>query len=134
MNAGKIVLGLLLLGFAFGQIARIDLGNNVAITLMDVAVGIVVGGWLAWKIKTKTLIHTRKSSLIKPISFFVSICFVSLMLNPLHLSFEELYHSAMYLVRWVVYSGVYFVIRDLSPGNKGFLKNGLIVAGALQIS
>ncbi|PJE67726.1 hypothetical protein COU95_00825 [Candidatus Shapirobacteria bacterium CG10_big_fil_rev_8_21_14_0_10_40_9] len=135
----KIILWLFyayLILFPLGQLLRIPPQSTelveVHFFLTDVAVASIVVLWLGWKWfkKSKFLVPP----LSKPIFLFVVCCLLSLLVNTSLLSGREEFIAGLYLVRWVVYAGLYFVIYDLTRkiGNwKLEIGNLLIYSGVV---
>ena len=79
--------------------------------LTDVVLAFMVTLWLGRKlIKREKIIPPP---LTKPILLFATCCLLSLLYNSSLLSGREAGVASLYLVRWVVYAGLYFVVYDL---------------------
>ena len=119
-----------IIGFSLGQIARIQLPNNTAITLLDIAVFFLVSSWLITKLFKRESI---KSTLLRPIGIFILACLGSLAINSLVLDANELFIAFLYLLRWVFYAGVYFVICDQDQNVREKIPVYLISGGCAQL-
>ncbi len=124
----KIILWLFyayLILFPLGQLLRIPPQSTklseVHFFLTDVAAACMVVLWLGWKWfkKSKFLVPP----LTKPILLFATCCLLSLLVNTSLLSGREELIAGLYLVRWVVYAGLYFVIYDLIHNPKIKISN-----------
>lgn len=137
----KIITSLLfiyLVLFPFGQLNRLPLrlsqAPEVRFYLTDIVLFFLLLSWGLWrffKIKRKY----QPPPLAKPIFLFSFVAAVSLVVNIPLLTGREVIVAWLYLVRWLVYSGLYFVIFDLKNQFK-YLKwsnmvNYLIVLGAM---
>lgn len=113
----KIIFTLTILLFPLGEFARLEFGNGIAVTLNDILVGITVIFWMIWKVCLTLL---KETPLLKPIILFIAIGVLSLFVNIKNLDALEFLTSFLYLLRWVLYAGIYFVVRsfDLSFKNK----------------
>lgn len=116
---------ILLFTFSLGEIARIQLSNGIAIKALDVAVLFVA----------LLVLHSRKKlarpRLAKPILIFSSIAAFSLLINFSNLKTNEFTISLLYLVRWIVYAGVYFAVLNLDTNFKKKIPNFLLTAGGV---
>lgn len=130
---------LLVIFFPLGEVARFSL-NEVAVTLTDIGVGLVSILWIMFNIFRKSRAagfrfagKKVKAKLFLPISIFVGVAILSLIVNLRNLTAYESLVSSLYIVRWVAYSLIYFVILDF---DKDFLKKVplfLLFAGALIV-
>ncbi len=116
INLVVILLFSYLFVFPFGQLARLPLIVNgfpeVHFYLTDIFVFFLVFSWLTEKwFKKKRFVLPP---LGKPIFLFSLLAFFSLLVNSPLLSNGEVAVAGLYLVRWLFYSGLYFVSYDLS--------------------
>ncbi|MBI2430723.1 MAG: O-antigen ligase family protein [Candidatus Levybacteria bacterium] len=125
----KIFFLFLLFLFPFGEIARFDLGNNIAVRVLDVAIGLVLVAWLLDKEKKKRF----QKKLVNPILFFTGALFVSLFLNMKNYQGSEIIISSLYFLRWIVYAGLYFVVADFDIKFKSKIRELLVVIGAMVV-
>ena len=111
--------------FPFGQLARIPSGifnlpPEVNFYLTDLVLALLLSTWLVWR-----LILGRKSykapPLAKPVALFALLATFSLTVNAGRLTDGEVFVAGLYLIRWVVYAGLYFVISDLKWRGRCFL-------------
>jgi len=114
----KIIIGLLfvfLVLFPFGQLTRLPLFSQfpeVHLYLMDIILFLLLFCWGVWRfLLLKKKYHLPP--LAKPIFLFSLIAAISLMVNNPLLSSGEVVVAGLYLARWLVYAGIYFVIFDL---------------------
>lgn len=121
---GKLVLGLLTIALPLGEIVRVT-SNEIAITLMDLGVGLVVLYWLFIK-------KNFSAWLSKPIFIFIGILLFSLIVNANRLSSEEILISFLYLLRWIFYALLYFVVLSLSSV-KPRIERGMIIGGTILV-
>jgi len=117
---------ILIVLFPLGELARIDLQNNIAV------IGVDVGVLLIAALGVVTLIVKRKkisAKLQKTIGIFLLICFCSLVVNIPRLSIFEFFVSILYLVRFACYVGVYFIIIELTPFIRKKIIDYLTISG-----
>lgn len=105
--------------------------------LLDLVVAGLGGFWFIWKLVRKSKFVLPP--LAKPIFIFLIFAFLSLMINTPLLSGREVVVAGLYLARWIVYAGLYFVISDLvrQPGKqrtktKNLITRLLIGAGSVS--
>ena len=117
--------------FPLGELIRINLGNGFVVKPLDITVGILVFLWLGIKIiKKQRIVQTN---ILLPIALFAASGLFSLIASNLHLSLSEFFISFSYLLRWVVYSGIFFVVNDFDKEFKNKISNLLIIIGSLIV-
>lgn len=114
---------ILLFIFPIAEVGRIQIGS-VAITLNDIGIIITFLIWFLFNFKK---IKSSKALLKKPIIIFTSIGFVSLLLNTYRLDINFFSISLLYLIRWLLYSSIYFIILGFDKKFIEKLKYFLIV-------
>lgn len=115
----KYLIVLLFLVFSFGQLDRISIrGNEVVLHINDLAVLVFL------------LFALRKIScpLIKPLLFFLFAIILSLLLNFKHFKPFELLVASLYPIRFFLYAGLYFAVKNLSAENKKLTQRWLFLA------
>ena len=137
----KLITALLfcyLVLFPFGQLNRLPISlfqsPEIRFYLTDLVMFLLILTWGIWRF----LLIKKKYTLpplTKPIFLFLMIAIISLIVNSSRLSIRELFVSGLYLLRWIVYAGLYFVLIDLKD-RFNYLKwssmvNYLIVLGAM---
>ncbi len=110
MGLLKVLFLLLLLLFPFAEVGRVEFGNGVAFTINDIAVFFLVFGWVLIALINRDLLQRLSKSLLKPLAFFLFVCLLSLVFNLNNLSQHELFVAFLYLVRFTLYGGIYFVV------------------------
>jgi len=122
--------------FPFGQLTRVPLqifeSPEARFYLADIVLFFLLFSWGIWRF----LLVKKKYQLPPlaiPIFSFSIICLLSLGLGSPLLSNREVLVAGLYLVRWLVYAGLYFVVADIKdyfkwskPSN---LQNFLIIIG-----
>jgi len=140
------LLGYLLV-FPFGQLVRLPIsffGPEVRVYLGDILVGLIVGMWRIGKIRDNRGKDRdnkgNRGRVERPILVFAGVATLSLVVNLPRLTFNEILVASFYLFRWIVYAGLYFVVRDIIKlktqnsklwRNKTSLLDLLILAGGL---
>lgn len=112
--------------YPLGELARIDLPNNIAITGIDLGVFFITIVIIVFCVVTKKKISF---SLLKPVVIFLGICLLSLLFNIPHLKQNELFVSFLYLFRFSCYTSLYFIIRSIDIKLKQKIRIYMIVAG-----
>lgn len=126
----KIFIAILFL-FALGEIIRLDFGSGVFLKPADIGVGFIAVWWLISKLAKKEKIKPRYIYI--PILFFAGSGVLSLLINYSSLTISQFFVSLMYLVRWVVYAGIFFVVYDFDKEFKKKISKLLIVVGSLIV-
>jgi hypothetical protein len=123
-----LILGYLVV-FPFGQLSRLPLGKSfgseVHLYLGDIFLGLAFAFWLGNK-----LLKGKNSGLIKlplfnPLACFVFSAVLSLFFNFSRFSAGEILISGLYLVRWLVYAGLFLMVVDLKQTFPEFQKKQL---------
>lgn len=115
----KLITALLffyLVLFPFGQLNRLPISlfqsPEIRFYLTDLVMFLLILTWGAWRFLLTKKKYTLPP-LAKSIFLFSLIAMVSLIVNSSRLSIRELFVSGLYLLRWIVYAGLYFVLFDL---------------------
>ena len=114
MDLLKYLLIFLILIFPIAEVGKFQVGS-VSITLNDIFVFIIA---FVWFLKNKNF-KKIKGDLKKPVFLFIFIGLLSLIVNILNLNFSAFFVSLLYLIRWILYSTIYFV---LVSQDKKFIK------------
>lgn len=123
----KYLVWLVLTIFPLGQLLRWNLpGTTVIVQGNDLAVGLLVSIWLVVNRKRLKRLLT-KERLFFPIVMVTTVMVLSLLVNWWRLPIREILVGGLYLLRWVVYAGLYFVFRDLPKNTKKLAVKWLIV-------
>jgi O-antigen ligase len=121
-----ILLFLVTLSFIGSQLTRLKLDNGVAFTLLDVAVFVTITVFLAKKFLSREKINGH---LLPGVIAFVIASLISLVANSWTFLPKEIGVGSLYLLRFVMYSGLYFVVRELTKKQKESIKKAMCVAG-----
>ncbi len=133
MRLSKLFLYLSVLSIPLGQFGRIPFGgNSINVYITDIAASATA---LIWLIETLAI---KKKCLLPPLSapiaLYSAISFITLIYGSRNLDQFQFLASAMYWLRWVIYTGVYFVSADLVRTNDisfSKLKDLLIFSGII---
>ena len=122
MKLIKTLIFLLILVFPFGQLTRLPLNiPEINIYFHDIIIVFLILSWGLGKVFKKEKLGFPK--LTKPIlGFFITALF-SLVLAVPYFKSRELIIAFLYLLRWVSYSGLYFVLTDNLKGSETKRKN-----------
>jgi len=133
----KLLFIFICFGLFLNQAGRIDLGNNIVITVLDGSVGLFL--LFSWIDKIKNNYTFSKDVFVRPFLIFVSIAIISLLLNIWHYSWQQGLVAGLYLVRFSMYCLMYPAIKSQFKQNKKFVILSLLVtsvcillAGLLQ--
>ncbi|MFH1833092.1 MAG: O-antigen ligase family protein [Candidatus Levyibacteriota bacterium] len=125
-----IIFLILLFIFPLGEITRLQFSNGIAFTLNDIFIALTVTVWFIWRlIKRKEL----KIPLLKPIMIFAGFGLFSLIINILNLNSFQFLVSFLYLFRWLIYAGIYFVVFDFDPKFKRKIPVFMIIVGMIVV-
>jgi len=118
MKLVKLLLYLLLITIPLGQLGRIPIsGSHVNLYLPDILIPVIIFVWLGYALAI------RKKLELPPLSNFIFlfafVALISLINGKRFIGLGEFLVSGMYLVRFLLYAGLYFVVYDLTKGLKG---------------
>lgn len=115
--------------FALGQLDRFNLiGSEVVLHLNDLAVllsllfGILVR-------RGRLVKSIQQNNLSKPVLLWIAAMALSLAANSFRLSSHQIVVASLYALRWVVFSGLYFVISSLSVKERRLFRPWLLAVG-----
>ena len=115
MDILKYLFILFIFIFPVAEAGRLQFGS-IAFSINDIVLFFTVSFWLVFNYKK---INLKKYKLTKPIFIFSAVSFITLLFNPLQLEKTSFITSLLYLIRWILYSSVYFM---LVSQDKQFLK------------
>ena len=116
--------------FPLGEVVRINLGNGIVVKPLDTGVGCIVFLWLIFKLKKRE--GVKQKYILVPILLFSASGIFSLLINS-SLSFDQFFASVLYLIRWIVYAGIFFVVSDFDKDFKKRIVNLLLIIGGLTV-
>lgn len=115
----KLLIALLLISFPLGQLVRWEfLGSQVVLRPNDL-IAMILGGIGFLKIS---------GPLKKPLFLWYLAMILSLAVNIFSYTPTQLLISASYIVRFILYSGLYFVFKDFKLNKKYFVYICLVIA------
>lgn len=142
MTLLKVLILLILFLFPFGELLRFQINNHVAIKPIDVMVGMTALWWIIWKvqsvkfkvqsfnIKYKVL---KKSSFALPFILFVSVGFISLVINLTWLEMNQFLVSSLYWFRWVSYALLFPIVLQFDKIFKQKICLFLLIDGLIIV-
>ena len=125
-----IIFLILLFIFPLGEITRFQFGNGIAITLNDISVALTVVTWFISQLFKKKEV---KVPLLKPIVIFTGFGLLALIINISNLNPLEFSVSFLYLFRWVMYAGIYFVVHNFDLKFKQKIPYALTISGMVIV-
>jgi O-antigen ligase len=122
----KYLLPLLFIAYAFGEIAKFKLFPAVSIGFFDFVLMVILIIWVFFVKKGEYFL--KKSFLI-----FCLIALISLIINFQKFTLDQISISSMYLIRFVLYGGLYFVFSDIGKLYKNTVYKYMFFSGLLII-
>lgn len=99
--------------FALGQLGAISLGNTITLYLHDIFAAVL----LLYALISKKI--SSNGSLTRPILIFAAVAVISLIVNYHRFSIMQIEIALLYLVRWIVYSVLYFIaFKAVNPSKR----------------
>lgn len=127
MNIIQLLLFTILLILPFGQILRASFFDGlIHILFLDVIIALVVIVDILKKNKT---FLSKKAFLFGPILSFIAVAIISLFVNIKNFPLEQIGISSLYLIRFMLYTGVYFVLQSQPRLFKTKFTYGLLLSG-----
>lgn len=109
--------------FPFGQLTKVPgLPPTINLYLHDLIISLIFVLWLFTKPKIK-------SKLLKPLSYFLVVCLLSLIIAIPNFTTIQILTSSLYLVRFLVYSSLIFSLKDLKLPIKKYLIYSALALG-----
>lgn len=133
MGILEIIFTILMFSFPFGETIRFDLGNGLFVKVVDAIAVFLILVYLIKNIKIIKFNKLFKGKFTLPIFLFFIIGFISLVINFNHLKINEFFLSLSYLLRWILYAGLYFVVNSFSAKFKNKIIYLLIISGGLLV-
>lgn len=131
MGILKILFIISLVSISIGEILRFRVFDSASVTINSLSIGCLIIFWIfLLLIKKKNI---RKGKLTKPILIFSVISFFSLVVNSRFLVQQEFVVSLLYLVRWIIYSLLYFVILQFDEKFKKRIPQLMLIPGLLIV-
>jgi len=122
---------LLLIGLPLGEFSRVTILPNISFTFLDI---IVLLGFSSWVI-AKFVKKSRPTSLQSYAYIAVVAVFaLSLLSNIISLTVPKAFVSSLYIVRWICYSGIFFLVAQESRKRKQSISYLLIFSGTLLVA
>lgn len=128
MKLLKVLFILCLVAFPFGEILRFDLGNNIAVRLLDLFVILTFFCFVLISIKNRKPVENY---LKKPVLIFSFVGLTSLVINLTWLKPNEFFVAILYLVRWVCYANLLFIASGVDKKFKQTVSKVLLVDGLI---
>ncbi|MBI3576947.1 O-antigen ligase family protein [Candidatus Gottesmanbacteria bacterium] len=108
----NILLGLFFVSLTLGQLAGIPVSPATTIYAHDIVLVMLLFA-AVWKLKKKRI---RRPKLFWPVTSFIGVGLLSLLINITRFPLSAMGQSSLYLVRWALYTGLYWVaFQDLVP-------------------
>lgn len=117
------------LAFSLGQIARIQFAKDIAISFLDIFVGIISLWYLVSHWRSFKQITPEKKAMF----FFVIACIFSILANASLYKSEEIFVASLYLFRWIAYASLFFVVLDFSQKLRSLIPYFMLVSGFLIV-
>ncbi len=113
MKLTRLLLYLLLITIPLGQLGRLPFGGeNVNLYLPDILIPLIIFVWLGYALAIRKKLELPP--LTNFIFLFAFVALISLINGKRFIGLGEFAVSAMYLIRWTLYAGIYFVVYDLT--------------------
>jgi O-antigen ligase len=125
----KVLLVLLLIVFPFGELIRLNLGNDIYLKPIDIISTLLFFWIFILYIKEKAW----RASLRWYFFLFPFIGFLSLILNSYWLKPTEIVTSFLYLLRWVSYLSIFFTIIQVDKNFRDKIKWFLYLDGLMIV-
>lgn len=129
MRLLKLLVGAMLVVLPFGELFRLDLGNDIYFKPLD-GLAILLLGWV-------TILYVKNKSWrasLKPYYFyFPLIGLAALLINSFWLQPKEVFVSSLYLIRWLGYMSIFFAVIQFDEKFQNKLQKFLIVDGIIVL-
>lgn len=102
-----LLLPVFFVSLLFGQLTAIPLPNGVFVYLHDIVLVLLLGMYL---VKKPDLLALQQGRVATAMLIFIFVCIGSLIVNSYRYAPIEVLVSSLYLVRWMLYAGLYFLV------------------------
>ena len=154
MKILKFLLIFILILFPFGELLRIDVGNNVILKPLDMLVTFTVLCGIIFHMvnreaRAKALRHVHSFTTFSKIRTYVAqsalrkillltllfsfVGFVSLLINASTLAPNEFFAATLYLLRWISFAGIFFITITFDDKFKKLMSKFLLWDGLLIV-
>ncbi|SRR5260221_410981 len=126
-----LIIAVTLFAFPLGEFARVDFGNGIAFTFLDIGVAVIalfyIGrNMLSLRIAMTSFLRTVPKSL----AVFLGVAGISLLLNLWWLSGFQRWVSFLYLVRFGLYASLLIILKhDKNKKHQIFIRWSFFIAG-----
>lgn len=134
MDILKALFLLFVLIFPITEVGRIQFANGVAVSINDIFLFAVIVVWIIRYIYSAKNKKVKSNILTKPAVVFLSICFLSLIINIPNLNLEKFLISFSYLVRFSSYLLIYFIVKEFDKNFKSKLEYALLFSGTAVVA
>lgn len=122
----KYLLPVFFIVYSLGEVARIEIFPAVNTGIFDLILLSILFVWLFF-------VKKSKYSLKIPILLFASVALLSLSINLTRFTTSEILISSLYLVRFILYAGIYFVFTDIDKKFVTRIYRYMFLSGSLLI-
>lgn len=121
---------LLCVALPLGEVSRVTPGLAISFTLVDIVVAIGFGCWMI-----RQIVFNKRPASFQAKTFIVltGIFVLSLLTNWTTLSLPQVATASLYILRWVVFGGLFFMVKNSSASSKHKLTIVLFVSGTLLL-
>jgi hypothetical protein len=131
MTILKLLVASIFILIPFGELLRIDLGNDIFFKPLD-GLAVLLSLLFVALVFLKR-VKFPKSFLSKPLIIFLSLALISLLINYLSLSNNQFITAFLYWVRFAAYVGVYFIILSFGKVFAKKLQSALFTSGIMVL-
>lgn len=132
MRVLKILFILVLCVFPLGELGRMQIGDGIAVKINDIFLLLVVVYWILYQ-REKILQFFVKSTISRAFWIFIVICIVSLLVNSIRFTQQQLLVGSFYLIRFVCYAMLLFITMQFDSDFKKKIKYTLFIAGGILV-
>lgn len=128
MGLLKILFLVNFISLLFGEVIRVQV-FSIEARLLDITSAILFAYWIFYCV----MIRKLSKIIIHPMLLFIIFAFMSLVLNLSKLSLDQFTVSLLYLLRWVVYAGIFSIVLSFDKNFKNLIKKALLFIGAIIV-
>ncbi len=129
----KILLTCLLISFIGGEVTRFTIFSNISFRLLDVIALCIFLACIFENVRSISKKNVFNFTAAKWLGGFFIIGILSLLFNLPNFPISEVGEGLLYLMRLVLYSGIFFYLKDIRKDEQSYVVTGITITGSILV-